>query len=179
MGLFDFLKPKDKLSKTVYTDGEPEERTKSLNKEEQKELLSKLGINPYDFNHEDMESSEISLNEEVAGAIKISDLMIENPKNEFDYISLTNNKDGSRSLYLSQNNQEERAIKVLIDKYFKELGETKFVGAEFTKYDLMQINESSNGELREWQLKDFKIVIGYNHNSELKSNYVLVEEKIF
>jgi len=180
MGIFDFLKPKKSTeSEPIYTDGVTERRIKSLNKEQQKELLSKLGINPYDFNHDEMEPSEISLNEEVAGAVKVSDWTAENNAGEFDYISLTDNDDGSKSLYLAQNNREERAIKVLVDKYFNEFGETQFVGAEFGKYDLMQMNEAPSGELREWYLNDFKIVVGYNYSSQLESNYVLVEERIF
>ena len=179
MGLFDFLKPKNKPVDTVYTDGITERKIKSLNKDQQKELLSKLGINPYDFNHDDMIASEISLNEEVAGAIRVSDWNAENSDGEFDYISLSDINDGSKSLYLAQNNREERAIKVLVDKYFAEFGETHLCGAGFSKYDLMQMNESLNGELREWYLNDFKIAVGYNYGSELQSNYVIVEERIF
>ncbi|WP_299766490.1 hypothetical protein [uncultured Dokdonia sp.] len=176
MGLFDFLKPKNTSTEPIYTDGKTERKLKYLNKDGQRELLNKLGINPYSFKHEEMESSEISLNEEIAGAIKISDWQADNNETEFDYISLTDNNNGTKSLYLSQNNREERAIKVLVDKYFAELGETDLVGAEFSKYDLMQINESPSGQLREWNLKNFRIIIGYNYNSELLSNYVLVDE---
>ncbi len=179
MGLFDFLKPKINLEETVHTDGVTEQRIKSLNKDKQKELLSKLGINPYDFSHEDMVQSEISLNEEVAGAIKVSDWNAENSDGEFDYISLTDNNDNSKSIYFSQNNREERAIKVLIDKYFSEFGETYLVQTKFSKEDLMEINESPSGQLREWNMNDFKIVVGYNYNSELLTNYVIVEEVIF
>lgn len=177
MGLFNFLKPKNKSTETVYTDGQTERKISSLSKDQQKELLSKLGINPYEFNHENMEPSEISLNEEVAGAVRISDWSADNAEGEFDYISLTDNIDGSKSLYLAQNNREDRAIKVLVDKYFTEFGETPYFGAAFSKYDLMQINESPNGELREWHLNDFKIVVGYNYSSKFLTNYVLVEEK--
>lgn len=180
MGIFDFLKPKKNSEpETIYTDGQIERKIKSLNKYQQKELLSKLGINPYDFSHDDMEPSEISLNEEVAGAIKVSDWTAENSDGEFDYVSLSDIDDGSKSIYLAQNNREDRAIKVLIDKYFNEFGETQFVGAEFGKYDLIQMNETPSGELREWYLNDFKIVVGYNYSSQIKFNYVLVEERIF
>jgi hypothetical protein len=167
------------VSEPIYTNGVTERKIRSLNKELQKKLLSKLEINPYDFNHEDMEPSEISLNEEVTGAVKVSDWTAENNNGEFDYISLTDNDDDSKSLYLAQINREERAIKVLIDKYFEEFGETQLVRTKFGKNDLIQMNESPRGELREWYLNDFKIIVGYNYSSQMESNYVLVEERVF
>ena len=179
MGFFDFLKPKNQSFEKVYTDGKTERKIKSLNKDQQKQLLSKLGINPYDFSHEEMEPCKISLNEEVSGAVKVSDWTAENKDGEFDYISLTDKDNGSKSIYLIQNNREERAIKVLVDKYFKEFGESQYVGAEFGKYDIIQMNEARKGELREWYLNDFKIIVGYNYSSQMESNYVLVEERVF
>ena len=174
MGLFNFFK--SNKSSSDDSNSEKIKQTKKGIKEETKTILSKLGINPYDFNHEEMEPSDISLNEELAGAIKVSDLTFELGEKEFDYISLTDNKDGTKSLYLAQNHPEERAIKVLVDKYYEELGEAKYLGQEFTKYDLMTMNEQPHFELREWQLPGFKIVIGYNKNPKMDSNYVLVEE---
>ncbi|MBZ9728333.1 hypothetical protein LB467_01410 [Salegentibacter sp. JZCK2] len=172
MGLFDFFKS----NKSSSNNSKSEKIKQTRTKEGTKAILSKLGINPYYYNHEEMEPSEISLNEELAGAIKVSDITFELGDKEFDYISLTDNKDGTKSLYLAQNHPEERSIKVLVDKFYVELGEAKYLGQEFTKYDLMTMNEQSHFELREWQLPGFKIVIGYNKNPKMDSNYVLVEE---
>jgi hypothetical protein len=177
MGIFDFLKPKGSSLESIFTGGSIKRKIESLNREGQHALLTKLGINPYDYKHDNMEPSNISLSEEVAGAIRISDLQSKEDDSEFDYISLTDNSNGTKALYLAQTNREERAIKVLVDKYFAEFGESDIVGAEFSRYDLMQINEYPSGALREWNLKNFTVIVGYNYASDLLSNYVIVEEK--
>lgn len=180
MGIFNFFKSKKEVAKITENTRKVKKTNDLLNvKKEQRELLSKLKINPYDYKHENMESVEISLSEELDGAIEISDFQSEDTGNEFDYISLTDYKNGKKSLYLSQTNREERAIKILIDKYSNEFGEDKITWRkEFTKCDLIQMDENLQGHLREWYLDEFHIIIGYNYSSKILSNYMLVNERI-
>lgn len=172
MGIFNFLKSNKSSSENSNTNN----KTRIGTKEETKGILSELGVNPYDYKHEEMEPSEISLNEEPTGAIKVSDITYELEEKEFNYISLTDNENGTKSLYLSQNQPKERAIKVLVDKYFEVFGEAKYAGKEFVKYDVVMMNEKPYFELREWNLPGFKLIIGYNKDPEMYSNYLLVEE---
>ena len=163
MGLFDKFKSKKESE---------ENRKKRL-----MAILSDLKCNPYDYEHEKMESQEISLEEELNGAIKSSDLTFENGEMEFDYLSLIDNKDGTKLLYMAINNRDPRETKKLVDKYSTRLGEDFVFLNEFNSQDLQDLKHESNGHLRSWYLTYFDVTIGFSNNEYGTSTYVLSKEK--
>jgi len=151
-----------------------------MNKDQQKQLLSKLGINPYDFNHEDMEPAEVSPEEKGAGMEKASDWYSEEENAEFDTITLIDCHNGLKNLMLFQNGIEDDPIQILVDKYFAVLGKTHLGQAEFSKDDLMLIKnppQPPTSNLREWYLNDFIITIAFAYVPEGITNTVHVQEK--
>ncbi len=163
MGIFDRLKPKKESD---------ESRKKRL-----MAILSDLDCNPHDFQHQEMNSYEISLQEELDGVIKASDLTFEDGEKEFDYISLNNYSDGTKLLYMAINNREPRETKNLVDKYNSRLGEDFVLQNEFTSSDLYTLENESNMHLRTWYLTYFEVTIGFSNNDNRTSTYVLVKEK--
>ena len=163
MGIFDRLKPKKESD---------ESRKKRL-----MVILSDLGCNPHDFQHQEMDSSEISLQEELDGVVKASDLTFEDGEKEFDYISLNDQNDGTKLLYLAINNREPRETKNLVDKYSSRLGEDFVLQNEFTSNDLYTLENEPNGHIRTWYLTYFEVLIGFANNNHGTSTYVLVKEK--
>lgn len=165
MGIFDKLIPKKESN---------ESRKSRL-----MVILSDLGCNPHDFQHQEIDSYEISLQEELDGVIKASDLTFENAEMEFDYISLNDNIDGTKLLYMAINNRDSRATKNLVNKYSKRLGDD-FVGLnEFTSNDLYTMENEPNGHLRTWYLTYFELIVGFANNDYGSSTYVLVKEKTY
>ena len=140
-------------------------------------ILSDLSCNPYDFNPEEMESSEISLQEELDGVIKSSDLTFETGETEFDYISLSEYNDGTKMLYKAINNRDPRETKNLVDKYSSRLGEDFVFLNEFSSQDLQDLQNEPNGQLRTWYLTFFDVTIGFINNDHGSSTYVMIKEK--
>tara|TARA_R110002050_G_scaffold125594_5_gene245370 strand:- start:4725 stop:5225 length:501 start_codon:yes stop_codon:yes gene_type:complete len=163
MGLFDRLKPKKESD---------ESRKNRL-----MVILSDLGCNPHDFQHQNMSPYEISLREELDGVIKASDITFENEGAEFDYINLNDNRDGNKLLYMAINNREPRETKKLVDKYSSRLGEDIVMQNLFTSDDLYTLEHEPHGHLRTWYLTYFEIIIGFSNNEHGTATYVLVTEK--
>ncbi|WP_336069101.1 hypothetical protein [Mesoflavibacter sp. CH_XMU1404-2] len=187
MGIFSFFRP-NKKSSEIYKQKDDEKviktETDNFDSNQNKllkenKILSSLGINLHEFNQDEMEDVEISLQEEIDDVIRVSEIYLQEKEDEFDYISLSEFKNGTKSLYLSQSNQKEKAIKNLIDKFFEKLGETHLMDGEFSKTDLLILNENNSFKLREWYLDNYKITVGYNYNnSDNRVNYVIVDERV-
>ena len=163
MGFFDKFKSKK----------ESEESRKNR----LKAILSDLGCNPYDFTHEEMNSYEISLQEELDGVIRSSDLTFATAEEEFDYISLSDYENGTRFLYQALNNRDPRETRKLVDKYSSRLGEDFVHLNQFTSRDLQDLENEKNGQLRSWYLTYFEVIIGFINNQHGSSTYVMVKEK--
>jgi len=209
--------------------GQSQRKINSLNKDQQKQLLSKLGINPYDFNHKDMEPLKLPLKVKEVGVVKSSAWYANDDDGEFSYINLSDSWSGEKALFLFQeafesieslgqkclveyletksdevdevsieflmekylesaylktkfDELENERIKFLIDKYFAVLGETELGEAEFSKEDLRKIKnppQPPTADLRTWDLNNFIIRVGFDYSAEIRSNYVVVIEKMF
>ena len=166
MGIFDIFKS----NKESDEKNDPE-RIRNL------VLLSRLGINPYDLSHDEMESTEISLTEELEGAIRISDLTYLNGENEFNYISLTDKKDDQKSLFKSINDPDERKVRELVDNCADVLGNDFVDQNEFTTEDLINYRDLFDGHLRTWYPFNFEVIIGFTTNEIGKTIYLMVNER--
>ena len=140
-------------------------------------ILSDLGCNPYDFTHQKMDPSEISLQDELDGIIKTSYLLYRDGKKPFDYISLSDFEDGKKMLYMYKSNRDPRETRNLIDKYHALLGEDSLLKNEFTSRDLESMENEANVHLRTWHLTYFKLIIGFLVNENGNYTYVTVREK--
>lgn len=163
MGIFDKFKVKKESHES--------------RKERLKAILSDLTINPYDFDHSRMELCEISLQDELEGVIKMSDLTFEQGEKEFDYVCLYDKKDGTKLLYLGINNRDERETRNLVDKFSSRLGPDFLELNEFTAYDLSTMTEEDSGHLRTWHLTYFEVIIGFLKRDYGNSTFILVTEK--
>ncbi len=123
------------------------------------EILTKLKINPYDFNHDEMESVEIDLDDELLGKIRLSEKHNENP---FDYICLSDYENGKKSIYFSTTNFEERDLRNLVDEYSSYFGEDWIFKSKFDTMDLTTYRTELSDSLRTWIKPGYKIVIGYS-----------------
>lgn len=139
-------------------------------------LLTEHNLNPYDYHHNNLEHSEISLSEELDGVVKCSDFSYFNNEFEYDYVSLCDYKDGRKSLFLSINQSDEKNLRKIVDKYIKIFGKDDFNNEEFNHYDLITIKEQKKWNIREWNKEFFKIYIGYTKSENLLNIYLYLIE---
>ncbi|WP_150452455.1 hypothetical protein [Arenibacter lacus] len=144
-----------------------------------KAILSDLGCNPYDFVHEKMEPSDISLQDELDGVVKSSDLLFQSGEKPFDYISLSDFEDGRKRLSMYKSNRDPRETRNLVDKYHSILGEDSLQNKKFTSRDLQTMEKGTTTHLRVWHLTYFKLVIGFLTNQNGNYTFVTVSEKKF
>lgn len=163
MGLFDRLKSKKEQSRSK--------------KQALMHLLSEININPYDYEHESMEAAEISLNDELEGAIKCSEYFGNNIESNFDYISLVEYDNGTRYLYMAMNNRNPRETRDLVDKCHSTLGDDFLDQGRFTSYDLDLYQQEENGTIRSWFLTFFEVNIGFINKDDFFTTYVMITEK--
>ena len=161
MGIFNIFKSNNNSSK--YNDIEV--------------ILSKLNINPREFDEKEMDSVEVTIDDELNEIIKVYELIYENDKIPFDYISLSEKTNGKRNLFLSMSNRNEREIKNLIDLYFNELGADFVYLKEFSSTDLQQFRSENVGQLRNWYDVKYDIGIAFSKNEIAENVYVTVHEK--
>ncbi|MBI6121248.1 hypothetical protein [Salegentibacter maritimus] len=166
MGIFDIFKAKPEPNEK----NDPE-RLKNL------VLLTELNINPYDYNHDDLERFEIGLSEELDGDIKTSEKTYFEGENEFDYISLTDRTLDRKSLFKSKLNPDERKIQEIVDNYYEVLGKDFVKEKQFSSTDLYNYQEQESGHLRTWYPFNFEVILGFNSNKMGKSLFVLVQER--
>ncbi|MEJ1221745.1 hypothetical protein [Sediminicola sp. 1XM1-17] len=161
MGLFDrFKKESDESRKSRL-----------------KEILSDIGCNPYDFNHDEMESYELSLQEELDEVIIGSEITYDNRERDFDFVSLNDYQNGTKFLYMAMNNRDTRETRNLIDRYSSRLGEDMLLRKEFKSVDLYELENEPKGHLRTWELTFFNITIGYSNEDNINTTYVVVYDK--
>ncbi|TAI48989.1 hypothetical protein [Flagellimonas allohymeniacidonis] len=163
MGLFDRLKPKKESD---------ENRKARL-----KTILSNVDINPYDYDHQNMEETEISLKEELEGAVKISELNGTDCEQGFDYVSITDHKDGTRFLYKAMNDPNPRATRDLVNKLYNGLGEDFLGQGEFASFDLDMMESEEGGAFRSWYLTYFDVNVGFVNRDDGISTYLMISEK--
>ncbi|EKT2068676.1 hypothetical protein O8E88_000458 [Flavobacterium psychrophilum] len=135
-------------------------------------LLSELKVNPYDFNHNEMQSVEITIDDELNNIIEVSDLTLNIGDKPFEYISLSSKQNGKRSIFLSQNNANEKDLRNLINSFNSVLGEDFVYQKEFNQNDLSTFRNEPNGIFRTWYLK-YEISIGFTS----QTIYVNIDEK--
>lgn len=135
-------------------------------------ILTELNINPYDYNHEEMEVAEVTIDDELKNVVKVSDLNLNEGEKPFEYICLSEKDDGKRSLFLSQNNAGEKDVRDLINSFYSVLGEDFVYQKEFDQNDLNSYRNENNGTFRSWYLK-YEIIIAFSD----KTVFVLVDEK--
>ena len=135
-------------------------------------LLSELKVNPYDFNHNQMESAEITIDDELNNIVEVSDLTLNIGDKPFEYISLSSKKNGKRSIFLSQNNANEKDLRNLINSFNAVLGEDFVYQKELNQNDLYTFRNEPSGTFRSWYLK-YEISIGFTS----QTIYVNIDEK--
>jgi hypothetical protein len=116
------------------------------------EKLMQLGIGLDSIKHEDYSPEEITLDDELAGKIKISYSPSVNFW-KFDTILLTDYKDGKRILLFAKNNSVERDIKDLANELYKIFGNDWLERKELELYEL-NIYRNSNEDfstIRYWK----------------------------
>lgn len=141
------------------------------------QILIKLNVNPLQYNHEEMDSSEISLAGELKGEIKCSDLTLEENDDDemrYTYICLTDFINGKKDLYLSFILRDERHLKGLVDEFSIELGEGFLGKKEFTHTDLMEIRNEMKGDLRVWYEEEYQIQISFSKVKKSDNPRVIV-----
>ncbi len=156
MGFFDFLKTTNN----------------SNNSSNLERVLSELELNPYDYNHSDMEASEVTIDDELRNVVKVSDFTFDDDKRQFEYISLSDKADGKKAIFASKNNADERDLRDLINLMYSHLGEDFVYQKEFNQDDLFKFRSEPNGIFRTWYLK-YEIEIGFLS----QTIYVNVDEK--
>jgi len=116
-------------------------------------LLQSIGIDFYSLTHDNADQLELTVDDEVNGIIKKSYKELRN--NYFDFVLLSDKKDGSRNVVLSKNNSTEKDLKNLIDKFYELFGYDSVFNMEFCQRDLNVIRGydsdfKADDNLREW-----------------------------
>ncbi|MFT5760918.1 MAG: hypothetical protein ACI8WA_000019 [Polaribacter sp.] len=155
MGFFDFLKS-DNNNNSSKLDS----------------ILTELNVNPYDYNHEEMEVGEVTIDDELKNVIKVSDLNLNEGEKPFEYISLSEKANGKRSIFLSKNDADEKDVRDLINLFYSVLGEDFVYQKEFDQNDLNAYRDEENGTFRSWYLK-YEIIIAFSS----KTLFVLIDDK--
>jgi len=122
-------------------------------------ILSELKINPYDYNHNEMESIELELDDELVGTVRISEKYDDN---HFDYICLSDYENGKKSLFLTLVLSEERDLRNLIDDYSSYFGEDWIFKSKFEISDLTTYRTELSDNLRTWIKSGYKIIVGFS-----------------
>lgn len=158
MGLFDFIKGK-------------EEKGSSKN---YLNLLKELGIDFDSYVHEDMEPVELTIDDEVEGIIKTSDFIDTSEGVLFNYVSLSDKKDGRKELTLNKLNSSEHDIKDMVNKFYSVLGEDYLFNGEFNSEDLDKIRNNQGQGLRRWDDESgYNILLGYDAKNESILIYIM------
>ena len=168
MGLFNLFKSskiKDEQIQSIENNAISDNELTHKTERDVGQILTRLNVNPLQYNHDEMNPCEVSLEAELRGEIRTSDLTLEEDDDDdvvkFTYISLSDYANGKKDLYLSFVLRNERNLKRLIDEFSIELGESLEGEKEFTHGDLMEVRGGLKGNLRTWYEDEYKVSVGF------------------
>jgi len=122
------------------------------------ENLSKMGYHFDAFNLEELNEAEISIDDEVAGVIKTVGGIYKDNNGFFDYVFISDYKDGTKAINLNKSGIGERDLKNVVDYLFRHLEKDEIFRREFNALDLQNIREDYRElPLRSWEADDFSI----------------------
>ena len=118
-------------------------------------MLKKIGVDFYNYTHENLKPAEISVDDEVAGVIKSS---FGNFSEEvfFESILLSDKKDGTRNIILIKEDVNEKELRQFTNELYNILGEDEIFYGEFEAKDLQIIrghdsDRNSDDDIRTWE----------------------------